>query len=156
MDTCDIELSADHTLNEQIALEVFDALPEQGVIVAIMGCDGTCWSSDSQEFARLGLGHASLAQFRARIDDGVEPVVLRRGDTSVVMAQLTTEHTNCGYVLVALPHCATRPAVPEISLLETLVGQVSVVARLVEKNRLLMKARIAYRVDRGTRENPVN
>lgn len=67
MDTCDIELSADHTLNEQIALEVFDTLPEQGVIVAIMGCDGTCWSSDSREFARLGLGHASLAQFRARI-----------------------------------------------------------------------------------------
>jgi hypothetical protein len=144
MDTCDTTFSGSHMVNEQTARQIFDVLPEEGVIVAIMDRDGTCWTSDSEAFARLGLDEPSLAELRGRVDDGAEPVIVRLGDASVTMAQLTTEQTNCGYAIVALPRSTSRPVISDANLLEAFLGQISLIARLVEKDRLLMKAQIGY------------
>jgi hypothetical protein len=113
MDTCDKTSAAGHVLAEHVAHEVFDALPERGVIVAIMAHDGTCWQSNSKEFAQLGLD-----------------------ETSITMAQLAAEHTNCGYVIIAVPRGVTQPLTSDATLLEALLGQISLIARLIERNKL--------------------
>ena len=43
-------ISPSCVLNEQIARQIFDILPEQGPIIVIMDRDGKCWPSDSEEF----------------------------------------------------------------------------------------------------------
>jgi len=144
METCDTALTTGLSLNEQTARQVFDTLPEEGVVVAILDRNGTRWLSDPEAFERLGLDEASIAEFRARVDDGVEPVVARLADASVSMVQLTTGHTNCGYAMVALPRSTGKPNVSDVNLLEAYLGQIALIARLTEKNRQLMKTRVAY------------
>lgn len=156
MDTCNATFSAGHILSEQTAQHVFDALPEEGVIVAIIGRDGTRWTSDPDAFARLGLDDASIAEFRARVDDGVEPVVMRLGDACIMMAQLRTEHTDCGYALVVLPRGTGKLVAPDISLLEACLGQIALVARLTEENGQLISLRLGYYASLGSQESPLN
>ena len=144
MDTCDTTFSTGLSLNEQTARQVFDVLPEEGVVVVIMDRDGTRWLSDSEAFDRLGLDEALIAELRARVDDGVEPVVTRLGHASIAMAQLTTGHTNCGYAMVVLPRSAGKRGVSDVNLLEACLGQIALIARLTERNRQLMKTRAAY------------
>ena len=142
MDTYDTMFSASYILNEQIARQVFETLPERGPVVAIMDRDGNCWPSNSDEFARLDLSETMLQDVQAKVDDGAEPVLTQVGQTRVAVAQLATEDTNCGYILIALspeePHCP----VSEIDLLEALLSQITLVARLIEKNSLLVQARM--------------
>ena len=144
MDICDMKFSTGEVLVEQIARQLFEALPEQGVAVAIVGHDGVCRQSSPEEFARLGLDETVIAELRARVDDGVEPVVIHLGDASVTMGQLTTDRTDCGYAVVAVSRCAAKPVVSDITLLEALLGQISLIARLIETNRLLLKTQIGY------------
>ena len=156
METCDTTFSTSLSLNEQTARQVFDTLPEEGVVVAILDRDGSRWLSDSEAFERLGLDEASLAEFRARVDDGVEPVVTRLGDASISMAQLTTGRTNCGYAMVALPRGTGKPCASDVNLLEAYLGQIALVARLTENNRQLMKTRVAYCAGSEWRDKPMN
>jgi len=156
MDTCDTAFSAALTLNEQTARQLFETLPEEGVLVAIMDHDGTRWLSDSEAFDGLGLDEASIAELRVRVDDGVEPVVARLGDASIAMAQLTTERTNCGYAMVVLPRGTGKPGVSDVSLLEAYLGQIMLIAKLTEKNRQLMKTRMGYYAGAESQGNPMN
>jgi hypothetical protein len=156
MDACNTTFSASHVLNEQTARQIFDILPEEGVIVAILDRDGTRWTSDSDAFDRVGLDEASLADLRARVDDGVELVVARLGDASVSMAQLSTEHTNCGYAMVVLPRGTAKAAISDVNLLEAYMAQIALVARLTEKNRQLMKARTGYYGGPGSPDSSMN
>jgi len=156
MNTCDTTFSAGQTLSEQTARQIFDSLPEDGVIVVFIERDGTRWTSDSEAFARLGLDDASLAEFRARVDDGVEPVVTRLGDASITMAQLSTEHTDGGYVMVVVPDGPDKLAASDVSLLEACIGQISLVARLTERSRQLMNTRMGYYGDPRAPESSMN
>jgi len=141
MDTYDEMFSASYILNEQIARQVFELLPEQGLVVAIMDREGNCWPSNTEEFARIKLDETVLQELRAKVDDGVEPAVAQSGDVSVSAAQLATEQTNCGYVLVALPRSDAKSNAVEMNLLEALLSQIMLVARLIEHNSLLTQAR---------------
>jgi hypothetical protein len=116
-------------------------LPERGPIVAIMDRQGNFWPSSTEEFARSQLDEAVLQELRAKVDDGVEPVIAELGGVSVAAAQLATEQTNCGYVLVALPRRDARASTAEVGLLEALLSQIALVARLIERNSLLTEAR---------------
>jgi hypothetical protein len=141
MDTYETMFSASYILNEQIARQIFEVLPEHGPVVAIVDRDGNCWPSNSEEYARLNLSEAFLQDLRAKVDDGVEPVVAPLGDACVTVAQLATEQTNCGYVVVVLPRSPSKSTVSDIDLLEAFLSQITLVARLVEKNGLLAQAR---------------
>jgi hypothetical protein len=144
MDTYDTVFSASYVLNERIARQVFEMLPEQGPVIAIMDRDGNCWPSHSEEFTRLSLGELALTDLRAQVDDGAEPAVAQTEDTSVIVAQLATEQTNCGYVIVALPRRDAKLTSAEIDLAEALISQIALVARLVEENGRLTQARAGY------------
>jgi hypothetical protein len=144
MDTCDAAVSATHLLNEQIARQLFDLLPERGPILALLDRDGSLWSSHPTEFAKLNLSEALLKDLRAKVDDGAEPVITQVGDTSVTIAQLSTDRTKCGYVLVALARHSPESTLASIDLIEALLGQVTLIARLIEKSRLLVRSHLNH------------
>lgn len=144
METYDTMFSASYILNEQIARQVFETLPERGPVVAIIDREGNCWPSSSDEFVRLGLSETTLRDFQAKVDDGAEPAVAQVGDTSVAVTQLATEQTNCGYVVVALSRNGAQGPASDIDLLEALLSQITLVAKLIEQNSLLVQARMRH------------
>lgn len=139
MDLSSTTASDTPVLSELVAREVFEMLPERGPIVVIMDRDGRHWSSHPEEFGRLGIDEAFLKDLRAKIDDGAEPLITQVGETSVTVAQLATDQTNCGYVAVVLPRYSPESALTNLDLVETLLNQITLIARLVEKTSTLSK-----------------
>jgi hypothetical protein len=144
MDTCDATFSATHLLNEQIARQVFDVLPERGPILLILDRDGACWPSNPEEFAKLNLSETLLKELRAKVDDGAEPVITQVGDVSVTIAQLSTDRTNCGYVVVALPRHGPECTLANIDLVEAMLNQITLIARLIEKSSMLTRSHVNH------------
>ena len=142
MDTCDTRVSTPNILIEEIARQLFDILPERGPILTIMGRDGRCWSSDPQELARLNLDPGLLKDLRAKVDDGAEPVVTRVGDTSVTVAQLATDRANCGYLLLVLPKCGPEFTLAHLGLVEALLNQAALIARLIEQADTIARTQV--------------
>ncbi|UCC98622.1 MAG: hypothetical protein JSW66_01755 [Phycisphaerales bacterium] len=136
--------SPSFVLNEQIARQVFEVLPERGPLVLIMDRRGNSWPSDSEEFAKLNISESFLKELRSKIDDGAEPVVTQAEDCSIIAAELTTEQSDCGYVIVALPNYSPESTLINIDLIEMLLSQFSLIARLIEKNNLLYEAQMKY------------
>jgi hypothetical protein len=129
-------------LNEQIALQIFDILPEQGPVVVIMDRDGNCWASNSELFSKLNIGESFLKELLAKIDDGAEPVIAQVNDTSIIGSQLAAEQSNCGYVIIILPQYSPESTLINIDLIEILLNQTGLIARLIEKNHLLHELQI--------------
>jgi len=147
MDMYESLFSPGFVLNEQIARQIFEDMPERGPIMVIMDRDGNTWPSDSEEFAKLNISEPFLKELCAKIDDGAEPVVTQANDCSVVAAQLATEQNNCGYVIIALPQYSPESTLINIDLIEMLLNQISLIAKLIEKNNLLYEIQMKhYRV----------
>lgn len=142
MDIYESLLSQSFVLNEQIARQLFEVLPEQGPVVLIMDRNGNTWPSDSEEFARLNISESHLKELRAKIDDGVEPVISQTNDCSIIAAQLATDRSNCGYVIVALPQYSPESTLINITLIETLLNQFNLIAKLLEKNNRLYEVQM--------------
>jgi hypothetical protein len=136
--------SPSFVLNEQIARQVFEVLPERGPLVLIMDRRGNSWPSDSEGFAKLNISESFLKELRGKIDDGAEPVVTQADDCSIIAAELTTEQSDCGYVVVALPNYSPESTLVNIDLIEMLLNQFSLIARLIEKNNLLYEAQMRH------------
>ena len=137
MDMYDSFFSPSCVLNEQIARQIFNILPERGPIMVITDRDGHFWPSDSEEFSKLNISESFLKELRTKIDDGAEPVVTQVDDYSIIAAQLATEQTNCGYVIIALPQYSPESTLINIDLIEILLNQINLIAKLIEKNNLL-------------------
>lgn len=139
--------SPSFALNEQIARQVFDIVPERGPLVLIMDRHGNSWPSDSEEFTKLDISESFLKELRATIDDGVEPVVTQVGECSIIAAELATEQRDCGYVMIAVPRCSPESTLINVDLIEMLLNQFSLIARLIEKNNHLYNVQMKhYRV----------
>jgi hypothetical protein len=147
MDMCESLFSPGFVLNEQIARQIFEVLPEQGPIMVIMDRDGNIWPSDSEEFAKLNISEPFLKKLCAKIDDGAEPIITQANDCSVIAIQLATEQNNLGYVIIALPQYSPESTLINIDLIEMLLNQVGLIAKLIEKNNLLYEVQMKhYRV----------
>ena len=144
MNMYDSLFSSSCALNEQIARQIFDILPEQGPVMIIMDREGNCWPSDSEKFSSLNISESFLKEVCDKIDDGDEPIVTQISDCSVVAAQLTTERTNCGYVIIALPKYSPESTLVNIDLIEILLNQTALIARLIEKNNLLYELQMKH------------
>ena len=131
-------------LNEQIARQVFEILPEDGPIMLIIGGDGHIWPSDSDRYAKLNVSEQFLKELCAKIDDGAEPVVTQIDEYSVVAAQLLTERNNYGYVIFALQRQNPESTLANIDLIEMLLNQLNLIARLIEKNNLLYEVQMKH------------
>lgn len=131
-------------LNEQIARQIFDILPEQGLVMAIIDRDGHCWPSDSHKFSELNINDLLLKELCAKIDDGTEPVVTQENNCSIIGTQLATERTNCGYVIIALPQYTPESTLTNIDLIEMIFNQLGLIANLIEKNNLLHELQMKH------------
>lgn len=143
-------------LNEQIARQIFDILPENGPIMVIIGKNGNCWPSDSERFSKLNINEAFLRDLCAKIDDGIEPIVSQADDCGIIGTQLATERTNCGYVIIALPQYSPESTLINIDLIEILLNQVSLIAKLIEKNNLLYELQMKHHSLYGQSEMATN
>jgi hypothetical protein len=137
MDIYESLFSPSCVLNEQIARQVFEVLSEGGPVIVMVDREGHFWPSDSESFSKLNIGESFFRELAARIDDGAEPVVTQVEDCSIIAAQLATERTNCGYVIIALPQYSPESTLANIDLIEILLNQINVIAKLIEKNNLL-------------------
>ena len=134
-------------LNEQVARQVFEVLPDQGPILIFMDREGNYWPSDSEEYAKLNISEPFLKELCAKIDDGAEPVMTQINDCSVVAAQLATEGSNYGYVIIALPQYSPESTLINIGLIEMLLSQLGLIVKLIEKNNFLYEVQMKqYRV----------
>jgi hypothetical protein len=133
-------------LTEQIARQIFEVLPstghlavERGPVIVIMDSEGNNWPSDPEEFARLNISESFLKEVCAKIDDGAEPVVTEVNDCSVIAAQLATERSpdgvnRGGYVIIALPQYSPESTLVNIDLIEMLLNQIGLIAKLIENS----------------------
>ena len=137
MDLYDSLFSPSGVLIEQVGRQIFDIFPENGPVVVLRDQQGNCWPSDSERFAALGLNESFISQICEKVDDGDEPVVSATEQCSVVGTQLATDRTNCGYVIVALPRYSPESTLANIDLLEIILRQIDLIAKLIEKNNLL-------------------
>lgn len=144
MSMYDTMFSTSCVLNEQIARQIFDILPGPGLVMVIMDKDGNRWPSDSEEFSKLNISESFLKELSAKVDDGDEPIITQVNDCSIVVAQLATEKTNCGYVIIALPQYSPESTLVNIDLIEVLLNQVNLIARLIEKNNLLYELQMKH------------
>ena len=130
------------SLTEQIARQVFELLPDDGPIMVIMDRDGHTWSSDPDRFSGLDVGQAFLKALCEKIDDGAEPIVTHADDSSIVALQLAAEDNSGGYVVLVLPRYSPESTLVNIDLIEIMLNQVALIARLMEKNNLLSEQQI--------------
>jgi len=138
-------------LSEQIARQVFNVLPDQGPMMVIMDRDGHVWPSDSARFSKLNPDEAVLKGLCDKIDDGAEPVVSQVGDYSIVASQLATDNCNCGYLIIALPKSGPESTLANMDLVEIILNEVGLIARLIEKNNLLYEHQVnQYRANPQT------
>ena len=134
-------------LNEQIARQVFDTVPEGGPLVLIMDRNGNRWPSDSQELVKLDISESFYEELCSKIDDGSEPIFTQINEYSIIAAGLTTERRDCGYVMIAIPQSCPESTFHNVDLIEMLLNQFSVIAKLIEKNDLLYEHQLKhYRV----------
>ncbi len=156
MDVSNSLLSPVGALNEQIARQIFDLLPERGPVMIIMDREGHCWPSDSEQFSKLNISKAFLKELCGKVDDGSEPIVTQANDCSIVAAQLATEQTNCGYVLIAMPQYSPESTLVNIDLVEIVLSQINLIAKLIEKNNLLYELQMKQFSVYGGGETPSN
>ena len=148
MDIHESLLSPAFVLNEQIARQLFEVLPEQGPIILIMDRNGNTWPSDSEEFDKLNISESHIKEICTNINDGVEPVVTQVNDCSIIAAQLATERSNCGYIIITLPQYSPESTLINIALIETLLNQFNLIAKLIENNYLLYESQLKNYRDR--------
>lgn len=130
-------MSPGFILNEQIARQIFEILPEHGPIVVILDKDGNTWPSDSEGFSGLNLDGTFLKDLCGRIDDGVEPIITGVHNMSIIGTQLATDQNKYGYVLFILPQYTPDSTLVNTDLLEIIINQFNLIAKLIEKNNQL-------------------
>jgi hypothetical protein len=133
-------------LNEQIARRIFDILPEDGPVMIIVSKKGDYWPNSSDGFTKLGISDDFLKELCAKVDDGEEPIVTQVSDFSIVATALVTDRTNCGYVVLALPHYSPESTLANFTLLEILLSQVGLIAHLIEQNNSLYQRQMSQLV----------
>ncbi len=125
------------TVVDKVAEMIFGLLPEQGPVMVIMDKLGNCRPSDAERFQQLNIDESLLRELCEKIDDGNEPVLTQVEGASIVAAQLSTEYSNCGYVFIALPQYSPESTLANIDLIEILLSQAGLLARLIETNEHL-------------------
>jgi hypothetical protein len=142
MEMYDAIFSEEFGLNDQISRQIFENIPKDGPLVLIKDRKGNCWPSDSTQFSKSEISKQFLLELEGKIDDGQEPLVAQSNGCTIVANQLATDRTNCGYTFVILDNCSQESALVNIDLIEMLLSQIEIIAKLIEKNTLLYEFRM--------------
>jgi len=137
MDIFDSLFSSSDMLNEQIAREVFDIIPEHGPIIVILDKEDSFWVSDQQRYSEIFTDSQQLRQLCTTIDEGAEPVVSQINDCGLIAARLTVEGENCGYVFAVMAQHSPESTLASFDLLELVLNQIALIGKLISKNNQL-------------------
>ena len=146
MDTFGLVYSPSFALNEQIARQIFDILPEDGPVMIIVSPNGDFWPSNSEEFGKLGISDGFIKELCAKVDDGDEPIITQVNECSLIATALVTERTNCGYIILGLPNYNPESTLANLTLLEILLSEVGLIAHLIEQNNILYQRQMSHLV----------
>ena len=149
MDIFGSSYSQNCILNEQIARQIFDLLPEDGLMMVIISKEGNCWPSNAEGFTKLNISDGYIKEMCAKIDDGQEPIITNINDFSLVVMGLATERSDCGYIMIVLPNYSPESTMVNIGLIEILLSQVGLIAHLIEQNNLLYERQMKQLVTCG-------
>ncbi len=152
MDTFGSVYSKGCVLNEQIARQIFDILPEDGPVMIIVSRKGNYWPSDAEGFAKLGITDGFLKELCAKVDDGVEPIITQVNECSIIATALATERTDSGYIILSLTHYSPESTLANITIIEIMISQVGLIAHLIEQNNLLHERQMRQLVSCATAE----
>jgi len=143
--------SYSHTcvLNEQIARQIFDLLPEDGPMMVIISKEGNCWPSNAEGFTKLGITDGYIKELCAKINDGQEPIITNVNGFGLVITALATERSDCGYIMIVLPNYSPESTMANIGLIEILLSQVGLIAHLIEQNNTLYERQMKQLVPCG-------
>jgi hypothetical protein len=131
-------------LTEQIARQIYEVLPERGPIKIIMDANGNSLPNNPEEFAKLNIAESFLKEVCVAIDDGIEPVITSSNESGIIAGQLATEESNYGYVFIVLPQYNPESILLNIDLIEMLLNQIGLIARLIEKNNLRYEVQMKH------------
>lgn len=134
MNIYDALFSSSFMLNEQIAREIFDILPEQAPLLLICDKDGNCWPSDQDKFDIFFHDMSQIEQICSVIDDGGDPVIGQIEDCGLVATELEAAGGHYGYLIMVLQHHTPESTLAAVDLIEMFLNQTNLVARLIEKN----------------------
>jgi hypothetical protein len=137
MNLYDNVFSQKYLMNEQIARQVFEALPDGSTVMVIMDRDSNIWPSDSEAFSKLNIDQQYLTDLQNKIDDGVEPVIARYNNCMIVSTALYTEKSKSGYIALICPEDEPEITMANVDFIEIILNQVNLIAKLIEKNTLL-------------------
>ena len=118
---------------DRLASFIFDGFIEDGPVVAIVDNAGGCEASDSEVFARAFMDKNALEHVCNRVDDGSDPVVTQIGEFGLVASEIRTRNGRLGHVLVLLPESSPENTLSDMSLIEAMFHQISVIAELIEQ-----------------------
>jgi hypothetical protein len=137
MDTFGLVYSPGFALNEQIARQIFDILPDDGPVMIIVSPKGEFWPSSSESFGKLNLSDGFIKELCAKVDDGDEPIITQVDECSIIATSLVTDRTNCGYIILGLPNYNPESTLANLTIFEILLSQVGLIAHLIEQNNVL-------------------
>ena len=140
-------LSSPMLLNEQIAMEMFAAMPDGEPLVVICDEKGNYWASDQSRFSKVISDRQELERICTTIMDGCDPVIHEVDDCTIVATQLDTERANRGCLFLILPAYTHQSTLANMEVIELLLSQLNLVARLIEKNNQLHRMQLRYLSD---------
>ena len=97
-----------------------------------------------------------MREICAKIDDGAEPVITQIDDASITAAQLGTQQSNCGYVIIILKSYNPESILINFDLIEILLNQTCLIAELIERNNLLNELQMKHYSVYGKADVPSN
>jgi hypothetical protein len=134
MDIYQTLFSSSMKLNEQFAQELFEIVPEQGILSVVLDREGNSWLSDTELFESLNISESLISQLCARVDDGVDPAIVQVQEHCFIASQLAGVQGDYGHVLLILPQFSQESSLISINLIEMLLNQFRLIVRLLEKN----------------------
>jgi len=121
------------TVTGQIASSIFSVLPEDGPAIVVIDRHGNRYASEPEVMAAWGITDEIVKDLCTRVDDGVEPVITRAGAHTLVGTHLATDRCNYGYAMIVLKNYCPVAAMANVDLIETILAQINLIARLTEK-----------------------
>lgn len=121
-------------INEQLSRELFNIVPEDGMIMVIMDPDGSLWISDPARFEQYFGNSEHLKKLVARVNDGCDFVLGHYGDCSLVVSDMTVGEQTFGYTILIMPDKTPEETLDNIDAIELLLNQTCLVASLIHKN----------------------
>ena len=135
MDIYDSLFTVNSAMNDQIAHEIFELLPADGPVLAIIDKQGNIWASDTEKLALLNVDQEWLGSICSRVDDGSEPVVSQWNGWGIVVGELATDQKKLGYVVIAMEAHSPEATLTKLDLVEIIFSQFNLIARLIENGQ---------------------